>query len=87
MADTTILINDPEVVRDIERLAQRKGKPAEDVIAEAVRAELGGNPQTPSDRAKRDADLKAILARIDALPHSGERLTDADLYNEDGLPR
>lgn len=87
MADTTILIRDPDVVRDIERLAERKGKPAQQVVAEAVRAELGSDAAANADRAKRDAELKEILARIDALPHDGEPLTDADLYDEDGLPR
>ena len=87
MADTTILIDDPEIVRDIERLARRKGKPAEDVVAEAVRAQLGDAAPSQFDQAKRDAELAEILARIDALPHDGEPLTDADLYDDDGLPR
>lgn len=87
MADTTILIRDPNVVRDIERLAQRTGKPAEDAVADAVRAQLGGEARSEAEIAKRNAELADILARIDALPHDGMPLTDADLYDEDGLPR
>lgn len=88
MADTTILINDPEVVRDIERLAEQRGKPAEDVVADAVRAQLGNKTErTPEEIAERQRKVEAILAEIDALPHLGEPLTDEDLYDEDGLPR
>ena len=89
MADATILINDPAVVRDIERLAQRTGKPAEDAVAEAVRARLGGEPaqRTPEEIEQTRRKIEALLAEIDALPHDGEPLTDADLYDEDGLPR
>lgn len=89
MSDASILIRDPAVVRDIERLAQRAGKPAEDVVAEAVRAQLGGDAsaRTPEEIEARRANLAAILAEIDALPHAGAPLTDEDLYGEDGLPR
>jgi len=87
MADTTILIRDPDVVRDIERLAERTGKPAEAAVAAAVRAQLGGAGAPSPAQADSDAALEALLAEIDALPHDGEPLTDEDLYDEDGLPR
>jgi hypothetical protein len=88
MADTTILIRDPAVVRDIERLAQRSGKPAEVVVADAVRARLGEPAErTPEDISERRALVEAALAEWDALPHDGQPLTDADLYDEDGMPR
>ena len=81
MADT-IVIENPEVVRDIERLAARTGKPAEDAVAEAVRAQLGGK-----SASETDAELNALLAEIDALPKLGPPLTDDELYDEDGMPR
>lgn len=89
MADSTILIKDPDVVRDIQRLAEQRGKPAADAVAEAVRAQLSGEPaqRTPEEIAERRQRIEAILAEIDALPHDGEPLTDADLYDDDGLPR
>lgn len=87
MADTTILIDDPEVVRDIEQLAKRRGKPVEAAVADAVRAQLVGTPRLEKSADQRDAELREILARIDALPHDGQPLTDDDLYDEHGLPR
>ena len=84
----TIVIENPEVVRDIERLAARTGKPAEDAVAEAVRAQLEPEPlRTEAEIAERRGKIAALLAEIDALPHLGEPLTDDDLYDEDGLPR
>jgi hypothetical protein len=88
MADTTILIENPDVVRDIQKLAAQTGKPATEVVAEAVRAQLGEpQPPTPEQIEERLREVNAILAEIDALPHDGEPLTDADLYDEDGMPR
>jgi hypothetical protein len=88
MADTTILIRDPKVVRDIERLAQRTGKPPEDVVAEAISAQLGEPAErTPEEIAERRKRVEEALAAWDALPHDGEPLTDDDLYDEQGLPR
>lgn len=88
MADTTILIKDPDVVRDIQRLAEQRGKLATDAVADAVRAQLAGaSTRTEAEIADRQAKVAAILAEIDALPHDGIPLTDEDLYGEDGLPR
>lgn len=89
MADTTIFIRDPSVVRDIERLAERTGKPAEDAVADAVRAQLGdaGPERTPEEIAERKRRVSEALAAWDALPHRGQPLTDADLYDDEGFPR
>jgi len=87
MADT-IVIENPEVVRDIQALAARTGKPAPEAVAEAVRAQLGASPPpSEADIALRRAKVAAALAEIDALPHLGEPLTDDDLYDADGMPR
>jgi len=88
MADTTILIENPDVVRDIQRLAERTGKPATEAVADAVRARLGGPPlPTEAEIEDRRRKVAQTLAEIDALPHLGEPLTDDDLYDEDGMPR
>ena len=88
MADQTILIRNPDVVRDIQRLAERTGKPADEAVAEAVRAQLGAaHTPAPKDIEARRRKVDEILAEIDALPHLGAPLTDEDIYDEDGLPR
>lgn len=87
MADT-ITINNPDVVRDIETLAKRTGRAPADAVAEAVRAKLDQpSPPTPEEIEERRRRVEAVLTEYRALPHSGEPLTDADLYNEDGMPR
>jgi len=88
MANTTILIENPEVVRDIQRLAAQTGKPAAEAVAEAVRAKLG-KPSAPTaaEIEERRRHIADALASWDALPHKGKPLTDDELYDEDGLPR
>lgn len=87
MADV-IEIRNPDVVRDIHRLAERTGKPADEAVAEAVRAKLGAPERgAETDITARRKRVDEVLARIDRLPHSGEPLTDDDLYDEDGFPR
>ena len=83
-----IQIKKQDVVRDIRLLAELKHQPITDVVAEAVRAKLGEAQRV------READIQARLLRvakiqeeIAALPIIGELLTDADLYDEYGLPR
>lgn len=88
MADTTIFIRNPDVVRDIQKLAERTGKPAADAVAYAVRAQLGEAETAAGEkRAGHPPRIAEALAAWDALPHNGEPLTDADLYDEDGMPR
>lgn len=88
MADHTILIRNPDVVRDIQKLAEQIGTDVDDAVAEAVRAQLRSE-DTPTGEAmpKRDDRIRAALAAWDALPHRGTPLTDDDLYDEHGLPR
>ncbi|MDX2275206.1 MAG: type II toxin-antitoxin system VapB family antitoxin [Hyphomonadaceae bacterium] len=86
MADT-ITISNPDVVRDIETLAKRTGRDPVEAVADAVRAKLGSpRAPTPEEIAERRRKVDAILAEIDALPHDGAPLTDADLYDKDGMP-
>ncbi len=80
-------IEDPNLLRDIEALAERTGVPAEQAVADAVRAKLGPKDVPPLTREERRLRVDATLARIRALPKVGELLTDAELYDEDGLPK
>lgn len=88
MSEAPIQIRNPEVVRDIRILAQRLGLPMTEVVGEAVRRCLAeDDAQRMGKEAARAERLAAVLAEIDALPHAGQALTDADLYNADGFPR
>jgi len=88
MNDTPIQIRNPEVTRAIRALAERKGQPITEVVAEAVNAELGRlERQDEDDIARRIARAEEIVARFNALPKAGPPLTDEDLYDEDGFPK
>lgn len=83
-----IHIEDQALLRDIETLAARKGVPAEQAVADAVRDKLEETrPAQTLSRDERRRLLRETLARIDRLPHTGPMLTDEDLYDEDGMPR
>lgn len=87
MADT-ITIRNPDVVRDIEKLAERTGREPAEAVAEAVRARLGEREaRTPEEIAERRRKVEAVLSEFRELRHEGEPLTDEDLYDEDGMPR
>ena len=83
-----IEIGNPEVVRDIRLLAEIMHQPIDDVVAELVREKLGKAQRSReaivAERLRRVAEIRAEIA---ALPIIGEALTDADLYDEGGLPR
>jgi hypothetical protein len=88
MNDAPIQIRNPEVTRAIRALAEKKGQPITDVVAEAVNAELtrlACDRETETER--RIARAEEIVARFNALPKVGPLLTDEDLYDEDGFPR
>jgi hypothetical protein len=86
MTAAPIQIRKPEVVSDIRELAELKGQPITEAVAEAVRAELR-RARGKASLAARQAQVEAIVRHFNALPNVGPRLTDDDLYDEDGLPR
>jgi hypothetical protein len=88
MNDAPIQIRNPEVVRAIRRLAEKRGRPITDTLGELVGAELDRLERV--DEAEVQRRLRAvedIVRRFNALPVVGPLLTDDDLYDEDGLPR
>jgi hypothetical protein len=88
MNEPPIQIRNPEVVRDIRLLAQRLNLPLTEVVGEAVRRCLAEDEiQRTARHAARSQALAAVLADIDALPHAGPAIADADLYDADGFPR
>jgi hypothetical protein len=76
---------DAEVVDHVRELARQRGGTLSDAIDAAVREMLAAKSETSPD-----IDLDAvgeIIRRFRDLPKIGPMLTDADLYDVDGLPR
>lgn len=78
-----------QVVANARELARQRGSSLSDAIDVAVRATLehGRREKAAADKATRRAAALETLNAYWALPHAGETLTDADLYDKDGLPR
>jgi len=77
------------VVDNVRELARQRGASFSDAIDVAVRETLARDrqKQLPVDKAARRAAALETLETYWALPHAGAPLTDADLYDQDGLPR
>lgn len=86
MTDGPIQIRNEDVVRDVRELAALSGKPITEVVARAVRAELAKARRIHLRDDRRQA-VRDAVERFRNLPKIGPLLTDADLYDEDGLPR
>ena len=88
MNDAQIQIRNPEVVRAIRVLAARTGRPLTEAVARAVEAALARCQASDQDGYRRRLDaIQDISRKFRDLPVVGPRLTDDDLYDEDGLPR
>ncbi len=81
-----VQIRKQAVVRDIRELAELTHRPITEAVASAVRAEL--------ERARRNSDIEQRRRAVEEAvrqfreaPVVGPLLTDADFYDEDGLPR
>lgn len=81
-----IQIRKEDVARDIRRLATLTGEPITDAVAEAVREKLD-RLESDSALAARRKRVSELVASFAALPKTGERLTDDDLYDDYGLPK
>lgn len=69
-------------------MAQLTNRTLTDIVGEGVRLVLEKErARRRATRDQRDRKIDEIMARVRALPRTGEDLTDADLYDEDGLPR
>ena len=78
----------PLYIRDdgVKDLARRAAEARRSTITEAVREALERlMVDIERERAARDRALRECLARLDKLPD--EPWSDADMYDEDGLPR
>ncbi|MFL5297023.1 MAG: type II toxin-antitoxin system VapB family antitoxin [Phenylobacterium sp.] len=81
-----IQIRNDEIARDIRELADLTGKPITDAVGEAVRERLERVRRLSTVEGRR-REVDRILARVAALPRTGHKFTDDDLYDENGLPK
>jgi hypothetical protein len=82
-----IQIRRERVVRNIRELADLTQLPITDAVDTAVQNELARARRRMTPAQERERRIDEVLARIRALPRTGEVLTDEDLYDEDGFPR
>lgn len=81
-----IQIRRDDVVQDIRELATLTHQPITEAVALAVRAELA-RARRRSDIEVRRAAVEDAIRRFREAPVVGPMPTDADFYDEDGLPR
>jgi hypothetical protein len=83
-----IQIRNKDVVDDIRLLAVLSGQPITRVVADAVRARLAEvQLKKRGEIGDKLRKIRSIQKRIRKLPVVGRPLTDADIYDENGLPR
>ena len=76
------------VSTEIRELAGGSGQPFTDVVGDAVRKELERRREARQEAIEAKlARLNAIVDELHALPVVGPLITDADIYDEDGLPK
>ena len=77
-------IKNPEVVGLIRELARARNVDMTEAIRQAVEHELAGEAKHKELRVRR---MRAIEARLDAMPDLGGPTLEELLYDEDGLPK
>jgi hypothetical protein len=83
-----IQIRNVEVVDNIRELARLRGAGLTEAVEAAVRETLERErARQAASLEERRAKVLETLERFWALPRTGEVLTDADLYDEEGFPK
>ena len=83
-----IQIKRSEVTEEVRALAALTGVSITDAIGMAVKRQLAIERAKADLRlAKRRKEVSKLLGEIRRLPVLGPRLTDEDLYDENGLPK
>jgi len=83
-----IQIRNAEVVENIRELARLRGAGLTETVEAAVRETLERERALKAGAVgTRQTKVRNLLEEIWARPHKGDLLTDADLYDEEGLPK
>lgn len=87
-----LVIDDPEVERLAGEIARRRGVSVARAVADALRSAQAGpsaaGVSLPSTKAEKQARIREILARADALPVLDPRPAEVLLdYDDAGMPR
>ena len=83
-----IQIRNAQAVENIRELARLRGAGLTETVEAVVRETLERERMLQTeDRAIRQTKVMALLEEIWARPRTGEALTDADLYDEEGFPK
>lgn len=85
MTQASIQIRNDDVVRDIRELASLTRRPITEAVATAVRTALTQARREDTRDVRRIAVREAVR-QFQNAPIVGPTLTDADLYDETGLP-
>jgi antitoxin VapB len=83
-----IQIRREDVANDIRALAELMKVSITDAVAEAVRLKLvEEKAKVEAARLEKRKRVRQLVEEFRSLPNVGPMLTDADLYDEDGLPK
>jgi hypothetical protein len=83
-----IQIRKAQAVENIRELARLRGAGLTETVEAAVHETLEREREhRAASLEERRARVMETLERFWALPRTGEILTDADLYDEDGFPK
>ncbi len=84
----TFQIRRPQVADDIRALSELMKVSMTDAVEAAVREKLESETKRrEAARAENWREAQQIVKEFRKLPIVGPRLTDADLYDEDGMPK
>jgi antitoxin VapB len=87
---TIALPTDPETERLAQKLAEATGQPLPQIVKQAIEAEAAkaGIVVVTPRRKFDDARVRAIIARVSALPVLDDRSADEIIdYDEFGVPQ
>lgn len=80
-------IRNAETESAARRLAQLTGKGITESIHEAITARLASLEDSPRATARRRQRIDEAVAKVRQLADGSTFATDAELYDEQGLPR